>query len=222
MKNNILVFAFACLATPVFAQFHLGLSAGPNYSFWNWHIKSLNYDLEYEPAMGWRAGVLGEYQISPLIGVRAAFETQVKANKSEIMGIPLVGYEEIEGVFREKFQYLESSLLIQVSPVKKFRQFYLLAGCTGGRLIKAWSHLKLSEGGETLPSRRNYNLGQEHWNRNAFAADMGLGMNMPLSKTSTLKVEARYQHSLSNLSKHENVDASVHSCFLNVGYLHRL
>lgn len=222
MKNTILVFAFACLATPAFSQFHLGLSAGPNYSFWNWHIKSLNQNITFDPAMGFRAMALGEYQISPLIGIRAEIGTQIKANKRELSGNPITGDQELVGVHREKFQYLESSWLVQVSPVKKFRPLYLLGGCTTGWLAQAWSQANLKGGTETLDSRHTYNLAQEHWSRNAFAADMGLGMNLPLGKVSTLKVEARYQHGLLKLSTHENVDASVHSCFLNVGYLHRL
>ncbi|MFN0215107.1 MAG: hypothetical protein ACKVT2_12700 [Saprospiraceae bacterium] len=39
---------------------------------------------------------------------------------------------------------------------------------------------------------------------------------------SKIKVEARYQYSLSNLSTNDNVDASISPLFFNVGYLHRL
>ncbi len=227
MKNLFLIFSFACLATPAFSQFHLGLSAGANMSFWTWEIKSLGLDIDYEPAMGWRAAVLGEWQMNPMSGFRAEFGTQVKANKltrnfvfpSDIIaGNP----NGTPGYFREYFQYWEGSVLVQFSPVKKFSQVYILAGGTGGRLEKAWNRISGTESGQKFSSTNSIDVKDPNWNRNAFAADFGLGGNIPLGANSKIKVEARYQYSLSNLSNNDNVDASISPLLFNVGYMHRL
>jgi len=219
MKNLFLIFSFVCLAMPAFSQFHIGLSGGANMSLWTWHIKSLGFGIDYEPAMGWRAAVLGEWQMNPMLGFRAEFGTQVKANKS--------GKFQFEDMVstaraREYFQYWEGSALIQFSPVKKFSQVYLLAGGTAGRLEKAWRTVSGTEAGNKFSNKNAIDAKDPNWNRNAFAADFGLGGNIPLGPNSKIKVEARYQYSLTNLSANDNVDASISPILLNVGYLHRL
>ena len=219
MKNLLLAFAFACLATPAFSQFHIGLSGGANWSFWTWKIKSLNTDIDYEPALGWRAAVLGEWQMNPILGLRAEFGTQVKANKlSALEFTDMVSTATSHGYY----QYWEGSMLVQCSPVKKFRQVYLLAGGTAGRLEKASNRLIRTEAGKEFSSKNSIDIKGPNWNRNAFAADFGLGGNIPLGPNSKIKVEARYQYSLSNLLANDNVDASISPLLLNVGYLHRL
>jgi len=221
MKNLLLAFVFIALSTPAFAQFHLGLSAGANMSFWTWEIKSLSWDIDYEPAMGWRAAVLGEWQMNPRLGFRAEFGTQVKANK--ISGhFQYPDMTTITATAREYFQYWEGSALVQFSPVKKFRQVYILAGGTAGRLEKAWNKYSGTEGGKDFSSKNSIDIKDPNWNRNAFAADFGLGGNIPLGANSKIKVEARYQYSLSNLSNNDNVDASISPLLFNVGYMHRL
>ncbi|MBC7775050.1 MAG: hypothetical protein H7246_06385 [Phycisphaerae bacterium] len=125
-------------------------------------------------------------------------------------------------VFREFYQFYEGSFLVQVSPIKKCRQVYLLAGGTAGWLALGWKTTKGSEAHIKHSSKSFIYLKDPSWNRNAFAADFGLGGNIPLGVNSKIKVEARYQHSLSNLSNYENVDASISSLLFNVGYLHRL
>ncbi|MDO8367729.1 MAG: hypothetical protein Q7T20_13090 [Saprospiraceae bacterium] len=222
MKHLLLAFAFACLVSPVFSQFHIGLSAGPNVSFWAWEIKSLGYGIDYEPAMGWRAAVLGEWQMNPMLGFRAEFGTQVKANK--ITGIFMFPSDGLGGIpdgtpgsFREFYQYWEGSLLVQFAPVKKFNYVYLMAGGTAGWLEKAWNKFSIIESGKA-----SIDIKDPNWNRNAFAADFGLGGNIPLGANSKIKVEARFQYSLTDLSASDNVDASVNPLLLNIGYMHRL
>jgi len=227
MKHLLLAFAFACLANPVFSQFHIGLSAGPNVSFWTWEIKSLGFGIDYEPAMGWRAAVLGEWQMNPMLGFRAEFGTQVKANKLSknfIFESDLLAgnFNGSPGYFREYFQYWEGSALVQFSPVKKFNYVYLIAGGTAGRLEKAWNIISGTEAGQEFSSTSSIDVKNPNWNRNAFAADFGLGGNIPLGANSKIKVEARYQYSLSNLTASDDVDASMSPLLLNVGYMHRL
>ena len=227
MKIKILVFAGLLLATSASAQFHIGLSAGANLSFWTWKIKPINSDLEFEPAVGWRAAALGEWQMNPLLGFRAEFGTQVKANKmTKNLLFPddiLAGnFEGTPWTFREYYQYLEGSLLIQLSPIKKYRQFYLLVGSSAGRLLRGWSTSKGKESDKISSSKSSIDVKDPNYNQNAFAADFGLGGNIPLGNHSLLKIEARYQHNLSNFSASENVDASVRPILFNIGYLHRL
>lgn len=227
MKHFLLALALAFSATPAFSQFYLGLNGGANLSFWSWHIKNLNTDIDYEPAMGWRAAVAGEWQINPLVGLRAEFGTQIKANQmttnfifpSDIISGDLDGNP---GHYRENYQYWEGSLLAQISPLKKVRLLYLVGGISAGRLDQAWSKVKGTEAGKEFASKSDIRIDYRNWNPNAVAVDFGLGGNIPLGPNSKIKVEARYQYNFTEISQHENVDAWVNSMLFNVGYMHRL
>ncbi len=228
MKNLLLLLVFIFGTTPIFAQVHLGLSSGANLSFWKWGLKSIHHSIDFEPAMGGRFAVLGEWQMNRLLGFRAEFGAQIKANKmtknllfeSDILA---GNFNGTPAYFREYYQYWESSLLIQISPIKKIRAVYLLAGSTTSRLEQAWNKISGTEAGKKFSSTNSINIKDQDVNRIAFAADFGLGGNIPLGKNSKLKVEARYQCSFSNLSNNDNVEARINPLFLfNVGYLHRL
>ncbi len=227
MKKIFLVYSFAFLATPAFSQFHIGLSGGANMSFWTWELKLLGLDIDYEPAMGWRAAVLGEWQMNPMFGFRAEFGTQLKANKitrnfvfeSDILsGNP----NGTPGSYREFYQFWEGSLLVQFVPVKKFNYVYLMAGGTAGWLEKAWNKASGTESGQKFSTSNPIDIKDPNWNRSAFAADFGFGGNIPLGANSKIKVEMRYQYSLSDLIANNNAEASISPLLLNVGYLHRL
>ena len=218
MKNLFLVIAFACLANTSFAQFSIGLTAGGNASHLKWYLKSLDEDLGYENALGWRAALLSEWQVSPLLALRAEIAGQLKSHKIKLES----DITNHSGYLRDHYQYWEGSLLAQVSPLKKIRQMYLLAGCTAGRLTKAWQKIDegLVEGGSSI--KRDLDLDENYFNRNAFAADFGIGGNIPLGAVSSLKIEGRYQLGLSNFSSHDNVEARNNTFIFSVGYLHRI
>ena len=227
MKIHFLALAFICLASPAFAQFHIGMSAGPNISFWEWEIKSFGYNLNYDAAMGWRTALLGEWQIAPWIGVRAETGLNTKVNKrisylvfeSDLLA---GNFKGSRWIFRENFQYWESSLLVQINPVKRYRWAYLFSGCSSAWLQYAWRRTKGSETGIKHNSREPIDFKAPNWNRNTFSADFGLGANIPLNARGKLKVEGRFQYGLSNLSTSNEVDARVSSLLLNLGYLQRL
>jgi hypothetical protein len=227
MKYPLIALLFTFLSLNAFAQVHVGLSAGPNLSFWTWELKELHYVLGFEPAVGMRTVVLGEWQISPVLGVRAEVGAQVKANKkvrrlvfeSDIIA---GNFDGTPWTFRENYQYWEGSLLVQLSPFKKFRPLYLLAGGTAGRLENGWNKTSGSEAGNKSSSKTAIDVKDGNWNRAAFAADMGLGVNIPLGKLSILKVEGRFQYGLSQLAQTNDVDARVNSALFTLGYLHRL
>ncbi len=221
MKKLPILLLCIGISASTFAQVYLGLSASANQSYWQWNIKTLGFDLGLEPALGYRGAVLGEWQVSPTAAVRAEFATQVKRNK--LSGLEF-GDGESRATAWESFQFWEGSLLLQLSPLKKLPHAYALIGASYGRIEKAWNVLKGSgpafEGDERRKS--DIDIKNGYYNRNAHAADFGIGNNFPLGKISSLKIEARYQLSLSNLSNTNNVDASVSSLLLSVGYLHRL
>lgn len=227
MKNLLLLLAFIFFSTNAFTQVSIGLSSGPNLSFWNWKLKAFNYDVNFDPAVGMRTVVLGEWQVSPILGLRAEVGAQLKANK---MTRNLVFATDIlagnpqgsEWKFREHYHYWEGSLLAQISPLKKIRALYLLAGGTVGRLENGWEKTSGSETGIKHSSKESIDVKDSNWNRAAFAADLGIGGNIPLGKYSSLKVEGRFQYSLTNLAQSDEVDARVNPLLLTVGYLHRL
>jgi hypothetical protein len=227
MRNGLIILAFASLASPAFAQFHLGLVSGVNQSYWTWNIKSLNRSLDYEPAMGWRVAIVGEWQWKPSMSIRAEFATHVKANKSvrKLLFETDIIAGNFDGsiwTFYERYQYLEGSALWQISPLKKIKPFYLLMGGTIGYMGSAWLKSEGTEASVFSSKKSPKDLSDPNWNRNAFALDFGLGGNIPLGKNSKIKIETRYQRSLLDLSTDNNVDARTHSLLLNMGYLHRL
>lgn len=218
-KLTLLLLCFGISAS-AFSQVYLGLSSSATQSYWKWHIKNLGFDIDFEPALGYRGAVLGEWQVSPIVGVRAEFATQVKRNKLSDLEFS----DGSKATSWENFQFWEGSLLLQFSPLKKLPDTYLLTGTTFGRMEKAW-HVIKGSGPEFEAEKKHKSekdLENSFFNRNAHAVDFGLGNNFPLGKTSRLKIEARYQLSLSDLAKSDNVDASVSSLLLTVGYLHRL
>jgi hypothetical protein len=227
MKHPLIALVFIFLSSNAFAQVHIGLSSGPNLSFWTWEIKAVHYDLGFEPAVGFRTVALGEWVVSPVLGVRAELGAQLKANKTiKNLVFPsdiIAGnFNGTPWKFREYYHYWEGSLLVQVSPLKKIRALYLLAGGTVGRLENGWKTTSGSEAGNKSSSRESIEVKDGNWNRTAFTADLGLGGNIPLGKYSILKVEGRFQYGLSQLAQSNMVDARLSSCILTVGYLHRL
>lgn len=227
MKNLLFTLIFTCLSTLAVAQFHLGISAGPNLSFWTWEIKPIAQNLDYQPALGWRGVLLGEWQIKPMLGIRVELGAQLKANKmiknfifpSDILAGDLDGNP---GSYREYFQNWEESLLLQISPIKKYRQVYILTGCTASQMDKAWNRSSGTEAGKKFRNKNTIDINDGNWNRNGLAAEIGVGGNFPLGANSSLKVEGRFQYALTELAANENVDAYAHSLLFQVGYLHRL
>ncbi len=222
MKSYLIILAFTCLAAPLFAQFSLGLTAGTNMSYWKWHNQDPAYEINFEPALGWRAAVLGEWQISPLLGLRTEIGAQVKSNKGGIEYSDDQGGVIPGATAHQHFQYWEGSLLLQLSPVKKIKQVYLLAGCSAGRLVKGWRNVSGSAVPDAYTRNQSIALDENKIDRNALMADVGLGGNIPLGAHNSLKIEGRYQHGLTNFSTISNVDRRVSALILSVGYLHRL
>jgi hypothetical protein len=226
MKHLLFALFFTFCSSHAYAQVRIGLSTGPNLSFWTWKIEALNWDLNLDPAVGTRTVVLGEWQVSPVLGVRTEMGAQFKANKdtryllfeSDI----LAGTPGSLWKFRENYLYWEGSLLAQISPLKKVRPFYLLTGGTVGRLVSGRRKSSGSETGIKHSSKGSIDVKDGNWNRLSITADMGLGGNIPLGKYSILKVEGRFQYGLSQLAKSNEVDARVNSVLFTLGYLHRL
>lgn len=221
MKNLLLAFAFACLAIPSFGQFSLGLSASVNNSYWKWHIISLNHDIDYKSDFGYRAALMGEYRFSRILTARAEFGTQKKANSLAIDVPDGTGINIAHGFFNENYRFWEGSLLVQISPLKKVSPLYLLLGGTYGRLSNGWQHVEgvvFSDGKHVS----KIDLDPTQYNLNSVASDFGLGWNVQLGASNQIKIEGRFQYTLTDFSSHENVDAKASPLMLTVGYLHRL
>jgi hypothetical protein len=97
--------------------------------------------------------------------------------------------------------------LFQISPFKGFKNAYFIAGGTASRLTK---HRYKAPGVVLSADFENDGglaLDKNTYNLNSFAADLGLGWNIPLGVKNQLKLEARYQYGLEDFSSHPNVDA---------------
>ena len=217
MKNLLIFLAFSCLAVPSFGQFSIGISTGPNVAQMKWHIHSPEFNLDYEPAIGWRAALLGEWQLLPQLALRTELGGQLKSSQLELTN----SEGNKTGYLRQNFQYWEGSILLQVAPLKTYKNLYVLTGCTAGRLTNVWERASknINEGGQ---KKKNIALDQGGYNRNAVAADFGIGGNLPLNVHSSIKLEGRYQFGLLDFSSREGIDARLNPLFISVGYLYQL
>jgi hypothetical protein len=220
MQKLLFSIAFTFLVSTAFAQFSAGLAVGGNFSDLTWHLKPLNSDLGYDPALGWRAAVMGQWRFSSALAVRAEIAAQSKNSKTKVQLTDGMGGPEIEGTARIHHFFTEGSLLLEWAPFSGMRSAYFLAGCTAGRFTQGHYSYSKSLGLEN--SNIDIDFEEAAYNRNAVAVDLGLGYNFALGSRNTLKVEGRYQHGLMDLSDHENVDASLNPFILQVGYLHQL
>ena len=59
-------------------------------------------------------------------------------------------------------------------------------------------------------------------NRNTIAADFGLGANIPINASNCLKIEGRFQYSLTKFLDIDSPDTRVNPLILSLGYLHRI
>ena len=210
----------ACLTFSANAQVSLGASLGANYSFWDWHIKSLNTDLTFDPGFGYRAAVVGDWHISPSIGLRADLAYQIWRNSTtQTFSFPSdpVGSE---GTRSERFHNFAGSLLATISPFTQ-KRVYFLAGATAAYITEGRATVTI-EGGPEAGTHDQGPTNLENYNRSQVFADFGGGVKFPLGAKGSLFSEIRYQLPLTNLSGIENVDASVSPLLLNVGYLFQL
>jgi hypothetical protein len=221
MKKLLLVSTFACLAFSMSAQFSIGLSVGANQTYWQWYIKSLETEIGSKPAFGNRVALLGEWQISPLIGLRAELGTQLKRSYSGQLEFP----DMLSTAKRwENYREVDGTLLIQVSPIKKMRAIYLVGGASFGTFTEAWQTIK-GEGPEFESEGRISNeisLEDKHIRSFIPFAEMGLGANIPIGERFSLKFEGRYQYDVAGYVDHPNVDAHVNTLMLTGGFLYRL
>ena len=209
----------ACLTFSANAQVSLGASLGANYSFWDWHIKNINTDLGLNPSIGYRAAAVVDWRIGTVLGLRAEMGYQVWRNSLDVSVTSSNGSEDIPGTTHQHFQNWSGSLLASVSPFSG-KNFYLLAGPTVAYTASAWY-----SGDEFLlepGASATIDIDLANYNRTQVFADFGGGVKFPLGAKGSLFGELRYQLPLTNLSGIDNVDASLSSLLLNVGYLFQL
>ena len=228
MKKFHLILALLLFASALFAQIRVGLTGGVNYTFWTWEVDALpGGAFQNDPAFGWRAGVLAEIPMSRQLSLRAEFGTQVNANKksvkyvfpSDILSGDLEGTQYI---YRENFQFWEVSILAEVKPLSKAPWLYFVAGATGGRLTEGWTSFKALEPEKEQLKGGQIPLDDDNWHRNQFAADLGLGGNIPLGKAFSLKLESRVQYHFSELDDLDNVHSRIFPIQLNLACVYQL
>ncbi len=217
-RFSLLVVLVSMLTLSAQAQVSVGASLGANYSFWDWHIKNLNTDVSFRSGFGYRAAVVGDWQISPAIGLRADLAYQVWSNDTITPKYYFPSNPNgMEGVRSEWFHNFAGSLLLQVSPFSK-KRVYFLVGTTAAYITEVRENLMI-DGFGTFGTQ---SIDLANYNRTQVFADFGGGVKFPLGAKGSLFGELRYQLPLTNLSAIDNVDASVSSLLLNVGYLFHL
>ena len=219
----------ACLAFSAQAQVSVGASIGANYSFWGWHVKNPLLDVGYteDPGFGYRAAAVADWQISPVIGLRADLAYQIWRNSTAlVLQFPRDSAGQIPPTVRgkssERFHNFAGSLLACISPFRQ-KHIYFLAGVTATSITEAWFTITIEDDG---PFPGGYtsstSIDLKNYNRTQVFADFGGGVKFPLGAKGSLFSEIRYQLPLTNLWGSDNVDASVSPLLLNVGYLFQL
>ena len=213
----------AFLAFSAQAQVSVGASIGANYSFWGWHVKNINTDVTFDPGFGYRAAVVGDWRINPVIGLRADLAYQIWRNSTALAMIGLDGKRVPfkEGARSERFHSFAGSLMLQVSPFRQ-KRLYFLAGATAAHITDTRGTVTYEDNGAAFGYNSTQPIDLKNYNRTQVFADFGGGVKFPLGAKGSLFSEIRYQLPLTNLSGIENVDASVSPLLLNVGCLFQL
>lgn len=211
MKHSLLFLLLFGASANVFGQVYLGVSAGPDLSFWKWEIKNLQTNIDYEPAIGGRGAITGAWQIKPWVATKVALGVHLKKNKG---GDFTQEDGSVAGTYREYYQYLEGSFALELSPLKKARNFYASVGFTYGNLQKAWYR----GSNNTVKTYKDLN----YFNRNAPSLDYGAGWRFPIKGEGRLELQVGAQHNLSALDNLNNVDSWVRSLMVQIGYSHRI
>ncbi|MBL7828106.1 MAG: PorT family protein [Saprospiraceae bacterium] len=217
MKKLLIITLFLTAISNIHAQLSVGVVAGANLTYFKWHIKSLDTDLGYSPAPGFRAAGTIEWKFNPQFSLRSDIGAQIKSGALDIESN--IGTGTKYGTIQQRFQYWEGSLLMHFSPFKSFNNFYFCAGLSGQYLTKAWAVYPdhLVEGDN--PEKQDLDIEAEHYRKNMLSTDFGIGAKFPIAGKSGFKVELRHQYGLSDFSSHENVDAHANPFILQVGYV---
>jgi hypothetical protein len=228
MKKHILLLAFFGCTFVLSAQVSIGLSGGANYTSWKWEVDNLPTNaFNFQPAFSWRAALLAEIPLHKQLKLRTELGTQIYANgerKSFIFESDFLSgdFDGSQYIYRENYQFLEASILAEVMPVRKASWFYLVAGVTGGRLVKAWSSFRALEPDKEQLRGSAIDISNDNWHHNSFAADMGLGGNIPLSKSIKLKLESRFLYFFNELDDLDNVHSRISPVMLNLACVYGL
>jgi len=225
MLPRIFLFGFwaACLSFSANAQISVGASIGANYSFWYWHNKSNNFNLDntYDPSFGYRAAAVADWHISPLIGLRADIAYQIWRRSGTgtrfIFPYPYVVNSNVS----ERFHNWAGSLLANITPFRQ-KRIYFLAGATAASITEAWFTVTQEDSGAEPGFSRTTPIDLKYYNRTHVFADFGAGLKFHLGAKGSLFGEFRYQLPLTNLSEIDSYEASVNALLLNVGCLFKL
>lgn len=219
MKNLFLAALCLLFSATAFAQLSVGANFGANFSSWRWYIEPLDTDLDIKSAVGWRGVVTSAWKFSPMLSLRAELGAQMKSRYLTVFTD--VGGQVYEDDVKVNFHFFESSLLLEVSPFKKWKNLFFAAGASNQYLRKAVADIaKIPIEGN--PETIELNIEENTFTRNTVAADFGIGGNIPISAKGKIKIEGRYQFGLNNFSTSPNVDARTSNFGLNIGYLHQL
>jgi hypothetical protein len=159
--------------------------------------------------------------------LRTELGTQIYANgerKSFIFESDFLSgdFDGSQYIYRENYQFWEASILAEMMPFKKISWLYFVAGATGGRLVKAWSSYRALEPDIEQLKGSAIDVNNDNWHRNSFAADMGLGGNIPISKSIKLKLESRFLYFFNELDDLDNVHSRISPVMLNLAFVYKL
>ncbi|MBN8678936.1 MAG: hypothetical protein J0M29_11980 [Chitinophagales bacterium] len=228
MKKHLFLLMLVVCTSAISAQVSIGLSGGANYSSWKWEVDNLpTNSFDFQPAFGWRAALLAEIPLHKQLRLRTELGTQVYANGEErSFSFPddfLNGdFDGSQYRYRENYQFWEVSVLAEVMPIRKISWLYVVAGATGGKLTKGWTSFKALEPDKEQLSGDPIDVKNDNGHHNSFAADLGLGGNIPLSKSIKLKLESRFLYFFNELDDLDNVHSRISPVMLNLACVYKL
>lgn len=209
----------AVLALNARAQFSIGLSAGPNLTFWKWEVAGT--DLNLKAHHGARGAFLAEWQANTWLGIRGEMGYQIRTSLIKL-DLVLEDGTMISGIkLLDRYHFLESSMLAKVSPLAKERNLFFLAGATYTHMAQIWH--KISGAASLNAGWEKQEINDEAIERNQLMAEFGAGMAFPVTNSGRFNLEVRCQLGFADFIQSPNSEEGRYSTVLfTAGYLLRL
>lgn len=220
----ILLLFCCCFSVRSYAQWSVGISAGPNLSIREWRAwnQDQEFNIGYTPGLAFSSAAIGQYSVNSVLALRVEAGYSDWASRLEVEITDGNGANFAVGTVTDHLQALTGGFFAQITPFRQ-KKFYFLAGPSGAYIVKNRTRLNKGLATETgLPRTQTHDLEDRYISPGQFLINLGAGTSWALGQHGQLSLELRHQLGLTDLSSASTVDARISSIMLNVGYLHRL
>lgn len=224
-KHTLIPLLFVCcFSVRSYAQWSVGISAGPNLSIREWRAwnQDQEFNIGYTPGLAFSSAAIGQYSVNSVLALRVEAGYTDWSNRLQVEITDNTGTGFAIGSVTDHLQALTSGVFAQITPFRQ-KKFYFLAGPSGAYIVKNRTRLDKDLAAETaIPRTQTHDLEDRYISQGQFLINLGAGTSWALGQRGQLNLELRHQLGLTGLSSASTVDARISSVLLNVGYLHQL